>query len=304
MKIGFVGLGKMGLPMTERLLKGGHEVVVYNRSPEKVKIAVKNGAEGSSSVEELITKLSGRRIVWLMVPSGRLVDDMIEKVSSELNRGDIIIDGGNSNWKDSKKRAEDLTAKGINYIDCGTSGGVWGLENGYCLMYGGEKEACDYAEPLFKTLAPEKGYLYCGNSGAGHFVKMVHNGIEYGMMQAYAEGFAIMEKSEFEIDNLEVSRVWQYGSVIRSWLLELCENAFSDDPDLEKLEPFVTDSGEGRWTVDAAIELGVPAPVISSSIFSRFQSQGNGDFSMKILSALRNQFGGHAVKKKETSGGK
>ncbi len=303
MKIGFVGLGKMGLPMTERLLKGGHDVVVYNRSREKVEKAVENGAEGSQSVEELVDRLEGRKVVWLMVPSGSLVDDMIEKVSVKMNKNDIIIDGGNSNWKDSMRRGTSLSEKGIHYIDCGTSGGVWGLENGYCLMYGGEEEPCSYAEPIFRTLAPENGYLRCGKTGSGHFVKMVHNGIEYGMMQAYAEGFAIMEKSEFNIDNRAVSKVWQHGSVIRSWLLELADKAFSDDPELEKLEPFVADSGEGRWTVDAAVELGVPAPVISSSIFSRFQSQGNGDFSMKILSALRNQFGGHAVREKGKSGG-
>ena len=298
MKLGFIGLGKMGLPMTERLLNGGHNVVVYNRSQDKVKTAESKGAVGTASVEELADKLEGRKIVWLMVPSGYLVDEMIDKVSAKMNTGDIIIDGGNSNWKDSKKRGEKLSVKGIHYIDCGTSGGVWGLENGYCLMYGGDKEPCSYAEPLFKTLAPENGYLHCGKTGSGHFVKMVHNGIEYGMMQAYAEGFAIMEKSEFNINNHAVSKVWQYGSVIRSWLLELAERAFADDPELDNLEPFVADSGEGRWTVDAAVELGVPAPVISSSIFSRFQSQGNGDFSMKILSALRNQFGGHAVKEK------
>ncbi len=302
MKIGFIGLGKMGLPMTERLLKGGHEVVVYNRSRDKVETAVSRGAEGASSVEELSEKLEGRKVVWLMVPSGSLVDSMIEKVSIHMNNGDIIIDGGNSNWKDSVRRGKSLSERGIWYIDCGTSGGVWGLENGYCLMYGGEKEPCSYAEPLFKTLAPDKGYLHCGKTGSGHFVKMVHNGIEYGMMQAYAEGFAILEKSEFNIDNLAVSRVWQQGSVVRSWLLELAERAFTEDPELENLEPFVSDSGEGRWTVDAAVELGVPAPVISSSIFSRFQSQGSGDFSMKILSALRNQFGGHAVREKGKSG--
>ena len=302
MKLGFVGLGKMGLPMTERLLKGGHEVVVYNRSPEKVKTAVRSGASASSSVEDLADKLPGRKVVWLMVPAGETVDRMIEQVSLKMNSGDIIIDGGNSNWKDSKRRGAALSAKGINYIDCGTSGGVWGLENGYCLMYGGEEEPCRYAEPLFKTLAPENGYLHCGKTGSGHFVKMVHNGIEYGMMQAYAEGFAIMDKSEFNIDSLAVSRVWQHGSVVRSWLLELAELAFAEDPGLDKLEPYVSDSGEGRWTVDAAVELGVPAPVISTSIFSRFQSQGSGDFSMKILSALRNQFGGHAVREKGQSG--
>lgn len=299
MKIGFIGLGKMGANMVERLLQDNHDIVVFNRNHEPVKEAVKKGATASTSRQELIEKLPERKVVWLMVPSGDPVDQNIDELQTNLNKGDIIIDGGNSNWKVSKKRAEMLhEKKGIHYIDCGTSGGVWGLTEGYCLMYGGEKEACDYLEPIFKTLAPKNGYLYCGKSGAGHFVKMVHNGIEYGMMQAYAEGFDILEKSEFDLDLKAISNVWQYGSVIRSWLLELIERALAEDPALEKLEAFVQDSGEGRWTVQAAIELGVPAPIITHSLFARFQSRDKESFAMRMLAALRNQFGGHAIKKK------
>ncbi len=233
-----------------------------------------------------------------MVPAGDPLDQNINELKDFLNEGDILIDGGNSNWEDSQKRAEALEAKGIHFVDCGTSGGVWGLKNGYCLMYGGEKSACDHIEPVFKTLAPENGYLYCGPSGSGHFVKMVHNGIEYGMMQAYAEGFEILEKSPFDLNSPAISKVWQYGSVIRSWLLELLENALREDPKLEQLEAFVQDSGEGRWTVQAAIDFDVPAPVITQSLFARFQSRNLDSYGFKLLAALRNQFGGHAVKKK------
>ena len=299
MKIGFVGLGKMGSYMVERLLTGNHEVVVYDRSAVPVKETVKKGALGASSLKELAQKLPMRKAVWLMVPAGDPVDESIGELEKHLAKGDIIIDGGNSNWKDSQRRAAQLTEKGIEYIDCGTSGGIWGLENGYCLMYGGEKGACDYLEPIFKALAPEKGYLYCGRSGAGHFVKMVHNGIEYGMMQSYAEGFEILEKSPFGLDLKSISGVWQHGSVVRSWLLELAGLAFSDDPHLNELEPFVGDSGEGRWMVQAAMELDVPAPVITHSLFARFQSRDKDSFAMKVLAALRNQFGGHAIKKKK-----
>ncbi len=302
MKIGFVGLGKMGGNMVARLLRDGHEVVAYNRSHHPIEKAVKIGAEGASSLADLVSKLPEKKAVWLMVPSGAAVDQNIAELSQHLKPGDIIIDGGNSKWTDSMKRAEDLIKKDIHFIDCGTSGGVWGLENGYCLMYGGHKRACDHLEPVFKTLAPENGYLYCGPSGSGHFVKMVHNGIEYGMMQAYAEGFEIMKASPFDIDLKAVSKVWQYGSVIRSWLLELAERAFDEDPGLEKLQAFVQDSGEGRWTVDAAIDFDVPAPVIATSLFARFYSRDKDSFAMKVLAALRNQFGGHAVKEKEAGG--
>jgi 6-phosphogluconate dehydrogenase len=298
MKIGFVGLGKMGGNMVERLLLRGHDVVAYNRSRPSIDKAVKKGAVGASSYTNLIEKLPDRKVVWLMVPSGAPVDENIAELVKYVKGGDIIIDGGNSHWRDTQRRSSDLAEKGIEMIDCGTSGGVWGLKNGYCLMYGGNKASCEYLEPIFKALAPENGHLYCGPGGAGHFVKMVHNGIEYGMMESFAEGFEIMKKSPFDIDLRAVSRVWQYGSVIRSWLLELAERAFEDDPGLDDLEAYVQDSGEGRWTVQAAMDFDVPAPVITHSLFARFRSRDKNSFAMKVLAALRNQFGGHSVKKK------
>lgn len=296
MKLGFVGLGKMGGNMVERLLLHNHQVVAFARQKESVQAAESKGATGADSIQDLISKLEGRKIVWLMIPSGKPVDDSIEECIKYLNKGDIIIDGGNSYWRDTIKRNEYLAEKGIEYIDCGTSGGVWGLKNGYCLMYGGNKQTCDFLEPIFKSLAPENGHLYCGTSGAGHFVKMVHNGIEYGMMQAYAEGFEIMEKSPFNINLHAVSKVWMQGSVVRSWLLELAERALSDDPKLEKIKGYVQDSGEGRWTVQSAIDFDVPAHVITASLFTRFESRQEESLAMKMLAALRNQFGGHAVK--------
>lgn len=299
MRLGIIGLGKMGFPMAERLAKGGHEVFAYNRSREKTEKAEAKGIKGAFTIKELVESLGERKIVWLMVPAGETVDGMIRELLPLLSEGDIIVDGGNSYYKDSIARARFLAERKISFIDCGTSGGVWGLENGYCLMYGGDREAASYLEPLFKTLAQENGYLYCGKPGSGHFVKMVHNGIEYGMMQSYAEGFALLEKSDFSLDLAAVCSMWQNGSVVRSWLLDLAQRAFSEDPHLEKLEPYVDDSGEGRWTVNTAIELGVPAPAIAQSIFARFQSRGNSDFSMKTLSALRNQFGGHSIRRRD-----
>ena len=299
MKIGFIGLGKMGYNMVQRLIRDGHQVVVYDRSKAAVRRLIKKNAEGSDSLVKLVDKLPGRKVIWLMVPAGTPVDDTVSDLEKLLNKNDIIIDGGNSFWRDSIRRAEFLNERGIRYIDCGTSGGVWGLENGYCLMYGGDKSACGYCKPVFKSLAPENGYLYCGESGAGHFVKMVHNGIEYGMMQAYAEGFELMEKSPFNINLKSVSAVWQHGSVIRSWLLELTERALSHDPDLEGIEDYVEDSGEGRWTVNTAIDFNVPAHIISSALFSRLQSRQKHSFAMKLIAALRNQFGGHAMKNAE-----
>lgn len=300
MKLGFIGLGKMGGSMVQRLLNDGHEVVVYNLTQKEIDDAVKQGAAGSSSIKELIGKLPERKIVWLMVPSGEPVDQNINGLLPLLKKDDIIIDGGNSFYKTSIERGKRTGEKGVYYIDCGTSGGVWGLENGYCLMYGGEKSACNFCEPVFKTLAPQNGYLYCGRLGSGHFVKMIHNGIEYGMMQAYAEGFEIMEKSPFNIDLKSVAEVWRYGSVVRSWLLELAANALKEDPGLSKIKDYVEDSGEGRWTVEAAMELNVPAEIISSSLFARFRSRQQESFAMKMLAALRNQFGGHAVKKENS----
>jgi 6-phosphogluconate dehydrogenase len=299
MKIGFIGLGKMGANMVQRMLNDNHQVVVWNRSHGPVAELESKGAIGSSSIEDLVGKLPERKVVWLMVPSGKAVDDNLDILLGLLKKEDIIIDGGNSYWKDTRERGKKVAEKGIHYLDCGTSGGVWGLQNGYCLMYGGDKDATDYVAPIFKTLAPENGFVYCGESGSGHFVKMVHNGIEYGMMQAFAEGFEIMEKSPFNINLTKVADAWQYGSVIRSWLLELAVNAFKEDPKLEKLQDYVQDSGEGRWTVQTAMDLDVPAHVITASLFTRFQSRQNESFAMKVLAALRNQFGGHAVKTKE-----
>ena len=297
MKLGFVGLGKMGGKMVERLLEFGHTVVVYNRSRGPVDRLVEKGAVASDSLADMVSKLEGRKIVWLMVPSGQTVDDNIAQLLDLMDENDIIIDGGNSNYKHTKARSLRVAEHKMSYLDCGTSGGVWGLKNGYSLMSGGDKEASEYIYPIYKSLAPEGGYTYCGDSGAGHFVKMIHNGIEYGMMQSFAEGFEIMQKSPYNLDLTAIASGWQYSSVVRSWLLELMVLALKDDPKLEALKDYVEDSGEGRWTIEAAIELDVPAHVITSSLYTRFQSRQSESFAMKVLAALRNQFGGHAVKK-------
>lgn len=297
MKIGFIGLGKMGGKMVERLLNAGHQIVVYNLAKSKIDEAVSKGAIAATDIKDLTNKLEGRKLVWLMVPSGKPVDENIDELVKTLNSGDIIVDGGNSYWRETIERGAKLKEKGIHYLDCGTSGGVWGLQNGYCLMYGGDKEACDYAEPIFKSLAPENGYIRCGESGSGHMVKMVHNGIEYGMMQAYAEGFEIMKNSPYNIDLEKVSRVWMQGSVVRSWLLELIGNALEGNQELDGIKDFVSDSGEGRWTVQTAIDFDVPAHVITASLFTRFQSRQDSSYAMKLLAAMRNQFGGHDIKK-------
>jgi 6-phosphogluconate dehydrogenase len=298
MKIGFIGLGKMGSNMVQRLLQAGQKVVVWDTNPEIVKQLETKGAIGVRNIQELIEALPEQKIVWLMVPSGKPVDDNLETLSQHLTNGSIIIDGGNSNWKDTQQRSKRLKLKGIDYIDCGTSGGVWGLQNGYCLMYGGQKEACEVLDPVFEALSEPGGHLYCGTSGSGHFTKMIHNGIEYGMMQAYAEGFEILEKSGFGTDLNKVADLWMHGSVVRSWLLELIGNALNNDPKLENLKPWVADSGEARWTVDAALEFSVPAHVITSSLFTRFASRQEDSFSLKLVAAMRNQFGGHEVKQK------
>lgn len=299
MKIGFIGLGKMGFNMVHRLLNNNHEVVVWNRSTPSITEAEKLGAVGATSMQNLVDNLTGRKVVWMMVPAGKPVDDTIDTLLTLLAPDDIIIDGGNSYWRDTQLRSEKAAKMGVHYLDCGTSGGVWGLQNGYCLMYGGDKNAADYVEPVFKSLAPENGLVYCGPSGTGHMVKMVHNGIEYGMMQSYAEGFEILEKSPYDLDLTKIATAWQYGSVVRSWLLELAVNAFKEDPKLEQLKDFVQDSGEGRWTVQTAMDFDVPAHVITASLFTRFQSRQPESFAMKMLAALRNQFGGHAVKTKD-----
>ena len=300
MKLGFIGLGKMGGNMVRRLLLDQHQVVVYDRAKAAIKAATQHGAEAADSYDDLIDKLPERKIVWIMVPAGAPVDQNINDLMSLMNEGDIVIEGGNSFWRESVARAEKLAKKGMHMIDCGVSGGVWGLKIGYCLMYGGAKEAADYILPIIKSLAPENGHLHCGESGSGHMVKMIHNGIEYGMMQAYAEGFEIMEKSPYKLDLRAVADMWMHGSVIRSWLLELAGLALEDDPGLDEIKGFVNDSGEGRWTVQTAIDFDVPAHVITSSLFTRFESRQEESFAMKMLAALRNQFGGHAVKKSDS----
>jgi 6-phosphogluconate dehydrogenase len=297
MELGIYGLGRMGANMATRLLRAGHRVVASNRSPGPVDEAAAEGAIPAYTIEEMVSKLEATpKVVWLMVPAGQVTDDALDHVMSLLKPGDIIIDGGNSNWHDTQRRAQKVTAAGMHMMDCGTSGGIWGLKVGYSLMIGGEKEIFEHCEPIFKSLAPENGYGYMGTNGAGHFVKMVHNGVEYGMLQAYGEGFEILEKSGFGLDMREVTRVWQNGSVVRSWLLDLAALAFAEDPALENIKGYVQDSGEGRWTVQAAIDEDVPAPVITLSLLQRFVSRQDESFSAKVIAALRNQFGGHAVK--------
>jgi 6-phosphogluconate dehydrogenase len=298
MKIGFVGLGKMGMNMVQRLLNGGHEIVAYARTAETVKKAEEKGASGARSLQEMVDKLAPPRIVWLMVPAGKATEDSINTLSEMLDRGDILIDGGNSLYKDSVRRADELQQKNIAFLDVGTSGGIWGLKIGYCMMIGGNSDIFNQVEPLFKTLGPEKGYAHVGPHGAGHFVKMVHNGIEYAMLQGYAEGFEIMNaRKEFRLDLQKISELWNHGSVVRSWLLELAEAAFTKDPSLDSIRDYVEDSGEGRWTVAEAIEQDVPAPVITLSLLERFRSRQDASFSAKVIAALRNEFGGHEVKK-------
>ena len=288
MKLGMVGLGRMGGNMTERLRRDGHEVETYARTaPERT----------ADSLVELATQLEQPRLIWLMIPAGKPTESAFETLLPLLEDGDTIVDGGNSNFRDSQRRAAEAKAKGVYFLDAGVSGGIWGLEKGYCIMVGGEEEAFQAAEPIFKTLAPEEGYAHVGPSGAGHFVKMVHNGIEYGLMEAYAEGFEIMNASEFDLDLHEIAGIWRYGSGVRSWLLELLYAAFEEEGnELEKIAGYVEDSGEGRWTVFEAINESVPAPVIAASLFARFASRQDESFGAKINAALRKQFGGHAVK--------
>lgn len=298
MKIGLIGLGKMGMNMVQRLRNGGHDIVAYARTAATVKTAEGKGAIGASSLEDVAAKLEAPRIIWLMVPAGKATEDNINSLSEILESGDILIDGGNSMYKDSIRRAESLKKKNISFMDAGTSGGIWGLKIGYCMMIGGEKNIFDKVEPIFKTLAPENGYAHVGPHGSGHFVKMVHNGIEYAMLQSYAEGFEILHaKDEFSLDLKGIADLWNHGSVIRSWMLELAENAFSADPGLSSIRGYVEDSGEGRWTVAQAIEADVPAPVITLSLIQRLRSRQDESFSAKVIAALRNEFGGHAVKK-------
>ena len=298
MQVGMIGLGKMGMNMTKRLIRGGHRIVVYNKTKDKIQEAKRAKALPSYSLEELVAELKPPRVIWIMVHAGRPVDDTIDQLAAIARKGDVIIDGGNSFYKDDLRHAEELARAGIHYMDVGVSGGIWGLKEGYCLMAGGDKKIFRRVEPVLKTLAPKDGYLYCGPVGSGHFVKMVHNGIEYGMMAAYGEGFQILHESGYaeSLNLADVAHLWNRGSVVRSWLLELAEDALRKDPGLSGIRGYVQDSGEGRWTVQQAIEMGVPAPVTALSLFNRFRSREEESFSDKILAALRNEFGGHAVK--------
>lgn len=302
MQLGLIGLGKMGANMNQRILKGGHQTVVYNRSPGPVQAAVEAGALGATSIEDLVSKLAAPRAVWIMVPAGATTEDMVETLIGLLSPGDTIIDGGNSNYRDTIRRAAHVAQHNLHYVDCGTSGGIWGITEGYSLMIGGEKEPVERLRPIFETLAPapDQGWGHVGPSGAGHFVKMVHNGIEYGMMQAFAEGFEIMKgKSEFNMDMHQIAEIWRFGSVVRSWLLDLTARALEVDADLSDIAPWVADSGEGRWTVAEAIDQDIPAPVITLSLMMRFVSRQDDSYGARMLAAMRNQFGGHAVKKDE-----
>jgi 6-phosphogluconate dehydrogenase len=291
-----IGLGRMGTGMTERLLQGGHQVMVYDRSPEAIAGLAAKGAAATSSLEDLGQKLKAPRLFWLMIPAGAPVDDTIQRLSATLSPGDVIVDGGNSNYKDSIRRAEDLRSKQLEFLDVGVSGGVWGLKVGFCLMVGGNQAVFQQVEPILKTLAPADGYAHVGPTGAGHYAKMVHNGIEYSMLQGYAEGFEILKSSPFGFHLAQLSRLWNHGSVIRSWLLELAQDAFEKDPELSTIRGWVEDSGEGRWTLEEALERAVPVPALAMSLFMRYRSRQDDSFSAKVLAALRNEFGGHPVK--------
>ncbi|MCL4805360.1 MAG: decarboxylating 6-phosphogluconate dehydrogenase [Anaerolineae bacterium] len=300
MEIAMIGLGKMGGNMVSRLLRSGHRVIVHNRSPEPVNVAVAEGAIAATSFEDAVAMMTPPRAVWIMLPAGEVTEEAVRRFSSLMDVGDVLIDGGNSNYKDSMRRSAYLADKGIYYVDSGTSGGIWGLSEGYSLMVGGRSEAIAIIRPALETLAPaaDRGWAHVGPSGAGHFVKMIHNGIEYGMMQAYAEGFEILRaKREFDLDLHQIAELWRYGSVVRSWLLDLTANALAEDQDLSDLRGWVADSGEGRWTVFEAIDQDVPAPIITLALQMRFVSRQDDSYAAKLLAAMRNQFGGHAVKK-------
>jgi len=298
MQLAMIGLGRMGGNMTERLMRDGHRVVVFDRSPDAVQKYVGIGAPAATSPADVASKLPAPRVVWIMVPAGKPVDDTIAALTPGLSNGDVIIDGGNSNFHDTMHRAAELAKKGVHLVDSGTSGGIWGLENGYCLMIGAAPEAFAVCEPIFKSLAPPGGYAHMGPPGSGHYVKMIHNGIEYGMLQAYAEGYEILHASkDFKLDLKKIAGVWNHGSVVRSWINELAERAFERDANLDALKGYVEDSGEGRWTVQEAIDLDVPAPVITLSLLARLRSRHADSFGAKVIAALRNEFGGHAVRK-------
>lgn len=298
MEIAVVGLGKMGYNLALNMKDHDHRVVVFNRTPEKTKEAEKDGFIGAYSLEEMVNKLSTPRVIWLMIPAGNAVDDVLGKLIALLDKDDIVIDGGNSNYKDTLARYEMLKERDIRFIDVGTSGGIEGARNGACMMIGAEEEVFKVVEPVIKDICVEKGYLHTGRNGSGHYVKMIHNGIEYAMLQAIGEGFEILEKSQFDLDFKEISRVWSHGSVIRGWLMELMERAFRSDPHLDLIKGVINSSGEGLWTVQEALELKVPAQTITSSLFVRYRSQQDDTFSGKVIAALRNEFGGHSVEKK------
>jgi len=297
MQIAMIGLGRMGMNMARRLLKGGHQVLAYNRTADKTDQLVQDGAVGAYSPGEVVEALKSPRVIWLMLPAGPVVDEHIEQFAKLLSPGDIVIDGGNTYYKDDIRRGGALAEKNIRYLDAGVSGGIWGLTVGYCMMIGGDKATFEYLSPIFKTLAPEEGYLYCGDTGAGHFVKMIHNGIEYAMMQAYGEGFELLKASDYagSFNYADIAHLWNQGSVIRSWLLELLESAFAQDATLSEIKGVVEDSGEGRWTLLQAIESDVPADIIALSLFRRFRSRQKDAFTDKVIAALRREFGGHAV---------
>jgi 6-phosphogluconate dehydrogenase len=299
MDIGMIGLGKMGANMAQRLLRGGHRVVGFDPAAAARKLIEEKGAESAVSLEALVGKLKAPRVLWLMVPAGAVTDGTIDALTPLLAAGDTLIDGGNSNYRDTQRRAQALAQRQIHYVDSGTSGGIWGLAEGYSLMIGGDEKVVERLRPIFATLAPapDKGWGRVGEVGSGHYTKMIHNGIEYGLMQAYAEGFSILQhKSEFKLDLHQIAEIWRYGSVVRSWLLDLTADALEKNPTLRGIAPYVADSGEGRWTVAEAVELGVPAVVITASLLGRFRSQDSDSFSDKLLAAMRNQFGGHAIK--------
>jgi 6-phosphogluconate dehydrogenase len=297
MELGFVGLGRMGGNMVTRLARGGHRIVAWDPSADAVTRARDSGADTAGSLVELAKALEPPRAVWVMVPAGEPTESTIQMLTGALERGDTIIDGGNTKWKDDVRRGRELAERGLQYVDAGTSGGIWGLRNGYCLMVGGDKAAVDRLAPIFTTLAPPDGWLHVGGVGAGHYVKMIHNGIEYAMMQGYAEGFELMSASEYGLDLPRIAALWNQGSVVRSWLLELTAAALAADPKLGNLRPYVDDSGEGRWTVEDAIEKAVPVPTITASLFARFRSRRDNSFADRLLAALRNEFGGHAVRR-------
>ena len=297
MEIGFIGLGKMGMNMVTRLQRDRHRVVVYDRSTDLIKQAEGVGCVGASSLADLVGQLKAPRAVWIMVPSGTPTEETVQAVAALLRAGDTVIDGGNTRFHDDVRRAADLKKKQLHYVDAGTSGGIWGLTIGYCLMVGGDEAPVKQLVPIFTTLAPEQGWAHVGGAGAGHYVKMVHNGIEYSMMQGYAEGFELMAKSDYQLNLAKIADLWMHGSVVRSWLLELAAGALKADPRLEQLKGYVQDSGEGRWMIADAIEKDVPVPTLTTALFTRFRSRQSESFAEKMLAALRNAFGGHAVRR-------